>query len=172
MQDPAQVSAAARAGVGRFVVSTGEHIAALAACTDRRTRLVVDLRADTTALVPAILAQRHLEIIGLQHRLTVYDADPLGMQAIRDAVGEMARLRRVHGVLLTHICLDGLDLGDWAEMPRVLRHLDAALNDAAGAGCEHHRYPRPVVSVTPCESSFLLPTRPASSASRRARPRR
>lgn len=158
---PVQVPAAVHVGVGRFVVSTNEHIATLAACTDRRTCVIVDLGADIMALVPAILAQRHLRIVGVQHRIAANDTDPLGLQAIGTAVGEMSRLRRAHGVLLTHVCLDGLDLGDWSENRRVLRHLAAALNEAAGAACEHHRYPRPVVSVTPSPASFLLQLLPS-----------
>jgi len=151
----APIRGAVNAGAARFVVSSCRQIAILGDRADRTQRVVVDATDHAGgALASDVLTHPELELIGLHCNLDDPD-DAIGTVKLRQMVAEIVRIRRAHNVLLTRVSLAGLDVGEhWLE-PRILRRVAEAMGEVIGAACTQHRYPRPVLTVSPSRAALL-----------------
>ena len=146
---------AVNAEAARFVVDADSQIAILADSADRIQRVIVDATdhgGDT--LAAEVVTRRGLELIGLHCRLDDPD-DVIGAVKLREMIGEMARIRRHHGVLLTRISLAGMNVGDNCLELRILRRVAEAIGEVVGEACERYRYPRPALTVSPSRCALL-----------------
>ena len=151
----APIRRAVIAGAARFVVDASSQIAILADSADRTQPVVVDATEHAgDTLAAEVLTRRGLELIGLHCRLDDPD-DAIGAVKLREMIGEMARIRRHHGVLLTRISLAGLDVGELGLELRILRRVAEAIGEVVGEACAHHRLPRPALTVSPSRAALL-----------------
>jgi hypothetical protein len=143
----ATIRRAVDAGAARFVVSSSQQIAILAASAHRVLPVVLDATDNAVGgLAAEVLAHEAFDLIGLHCRLN--PDDPVGALTLRGAVAEMAWIRRRRGVLLSRITLAGLDVGERCE-PWIVRRVAEAIDEAIGDACARHRYPRPALTVAP-----------------------
>ena len=151
----APIRRAVNAAAARFVVDASSQIAILADSADRIQRVVVDA-ADHggETLATEVLTRPGLELIGLHCRLDDPD-DAIGAVKLRQMIGEMARIRRDHGVLLTRISLAGMNVGERCLELRILRRVAEAIGEVVGEACAHYRYPRPALTVSPSPADLL-----------------
>ena len=151
----APIRRAVNAAAARYVVDARSQIAILADSADRIQRVVVDATDHGgETLATEVLTRPGLELIGLHCRLDDPD-DAIGAVKLREMIGQMAQIRRHHGVLLTRISLAGMDVGDHCLELRILRRVAAAIGEVVGEACAHHRYPRPALTVSPSRSALL-----------------
>ena len=148
---PSAVRRAADAEVDKFVVDSVEQVALLDNAP-RIQRVLIDVTDESVDDMAAdVMSSNRLDLIGLHCRL---DADDDTAAAIvRGMVGQMSRVRRKYGVILTRLSLGGLVAtpGERRDLRRVVDMLDDAVED----GCARHRYPRPALVLTPALSALL-----------------
>jgi diaminopimelate decarboxylase len=145
---------AVNAEAARFVVSSSQHVARLAAHTQRQQRVLVDATADAVGgLVSDVLAHKELDLIGLHCRLET--GDVVGAVTLSRAIGEMSWIRRRYGVLVTQISLAGVDVGQHCER-WVLRRIYGAISEVIDDACARHRFPRPALTLAPSRGALLL----------------
>lgn len=144
---------AANIGVGRFVLDSTQQIAILADSAERTRRVMVDVtRRSADELAAQIGAHRRLELVGLHCRLG--DSDDVAA-VVPDMISQMAWLRREYGVTLMRIGLGDLDAGECDV--RGLRRVADIIDEAVENSCARHRYPRPVLTLSPSRSALLSP---------------
>ncbi|PTR31915.1 diaminopimelate decarboxylase [Rhodococcus sp. OK519] len=174
----AELRAAVSAGVGRIVVDSHTEIRLLSSLAQRRQKVLVratpgiDIHghsAVTTgiddqkfgfpltdghldAAVRLVLEQPNLELVGLHCHLGSQISDSsLFATAVERIVAQMGRIRREHGVILTHLNLGGghavpyLPGDPELDLTGLARVVDDALDDA----CARNRFPRPALTLEP-----------------------
>ena len=142
-----------RADAARVVVSSGEHVARVATYAQQRQQVLVDAAGDVAALVSEVLARGELDLVGVHCRLD--PGDVVGALTVSRAIGEMAWIRRTHGVLVTQISLADLDVGLRCER-WILRRVTAAISEVIDDACARHRFPRPTLTLAPSRGALLL----------------
>jgi hypothetical protein len=143
-----------RADAARVVVSSGQHVARVAAHAQQRQQVLVDAAADDVgALVSEVLAHGELDLVGVHCRLD--PGDVVGALTLSRAIGEMAWIRRTHGVLVTQISMANLDVGLRCEQ-WILRRVTGAMSEVIDDACARHRFPRPVLTLAPSRGALLL----------------
>ncbi|MEU7768231.1 diaminopimelate decarboxylase [Nocardia sp. NPDC049190] len=173
-----ELQAAVRSGVGRVVVDSLTEITLLSALATTPQRVLLRLSpgidvhghpavrtgvldqkfgfpigsAMAAEAIDRIMRQPNLTLIGFHCHLgsQIYDPDHYG-EAVRRMVGEMARVREDHGVIVTELDLGGghavaYRSGD-AEMN--LPELADVIEDALDAACARHHFPRPSIALEP-----------------------
>jgi len=141
------------ADAARFVVSSNRHVAWRAAHTVKGQQVLVDAAADDVgALAYEVLGHAGLDLTGLHCRLE--RGDVVGALTLSRAIGEMAWIRRRHGVLLTQISLANLDVGQRCER-WILRRVAGAISEVIDEACARHRFPRPALTVAPSRGALL-----------------
>ncbi|MFI2478285.1 diaminopimelate decarboxylase family protein [Nocardia xishanensis] len=196
-----ELRTAVRCGVGRIVVDSLTEITLLSALATTRQRVLVRLspgidvhghpavRTGVTdqkfgfplgseladEAVERILRRSNLELVGFHCHLgsQIYNPDFYG-EAIRRMIGEMARVRQIHGRILTELDLGGGHAVATSTRPDEVRRQPCAgpsageaaayrggdaemnvqelaevLDDALDAGCARHHFPRPRVALEP-----------------------
>ena len=138
-------------GVGRFVIGCSGQVSVLASGTRGPQRVLVDTTTEDHRAIAEVLASPRLQLIGLHVQLpSSTSAVRCYADAVGDLIGRMARLRREHGVLLTRLSVTGgMPLSPRPLTRKSLALLDAAIEDAIDDGCAHHRFPRPVLVLSP-----------------------
>lgn len=153
--DAALIRRAVSAGAARFVVGSSEEIAILAGSAGRTQRVVLDATDDAAGtLASEVLAHPRLELIGLHCSLGDTD-DAIGAAKLRRLIAEMSWIRREHGVLLTRVSLAGLDVGERALEPWILRRVAEAIGEVIGDECARHRHPRPALTVSLGQAALM-----------------
>jgi hypothetical protein len=138
---------------GRFVVRSSRHVSRLAAHTRTRQQVLIDTTAeDVSDLASDVLAHKELDLVGLHCRLE--PGDVVGALTLSRAIGEMAWIRRRYDVLVTHISLADLDVGQRCER-WVLRRVSGAISEVIDDACARHRFPRPALTLAPSRSALL-----------------
>jgi Pyridoxal-dependent decarboxylase, pyridoxal binding domain len=146
---------AVNVGVGRFVVDSVEQVAALATAMGRMRQVIVDVAApDVELLAAKVVENRRLNLIGLHCRLDD-NGDTTAVDAVQGMVAQMARLRRVHPVILTRISLANVDAGEGVERRALRRHAEA-VEDAVEDACIWFRHPRPALTLAPAPAVLLM----------------
>ena len=140
-------------GAARFVVSSRQHVARLAAHTGTRQQILIDANAEDVGSVASdILAHKEFDLVGLHCRLDT--GDVVGALTLSRAIGEMSWIRRQYGVLVTQISLAGSDVGQHCER-WVLRRVAGAISEVIDDACARHRFPRPALTLAPSRSALL-----------------
>ncbi len=153
----APIRRAVNAGVARVIVGSSHQIAILADSAEQNQRVVIDATDDSAcSLASEVFVRRGLDLIGLHCRLDAAD-DAIGAVKLREMIGDMARIRHDHAVLLTRISLAGMDVGEHCLELRILRRVAEAMGEVVGEACARHRYPRPALTLSPSRVA-LLPT--------------
>jgi len=138
---------AVNAGVGRFVVHSGQQIALLANSAQRTQRVLVDVTTQPADdLAAEIMSRQRLDLIGLHYRLG--DADrQSAADSVREMIAQMSWIRWKHAVILTRVSLaefHATEVGcDRSYLRGIAEDLDEAIDDA----CARYRYPRPALVV-------------------------
>ena len=146
------------AGVGKFVVKSGKQVVALAAgAAQRIQRVLIDVTDQCAEEMAAeVTSTNRLDLIGLHCQLGDAD-DETTADIVRGMIGQMSRVRRKHGVILTRLSLGGLEAiagcGDRSDLRRAAELLDDAVED----GCAWHRYPRPALVLSPSRGALVPP---------------
>ena len=149
---PSATRRAVDAGVGKFAVDSGQDVALLAGAR-RIQRVLIDVTdGSVDDLAADVMSGNRLDLIGLHCRLGD-PGDETAVEIVRGMVGQMSRVRRNYGVILTRLSLAGLVAisGERRDLRRVADMLDDAVED----GCARHRYPRPALVLTPARSALL-----------------
>ena len=148
---------AVNAGVGRFVVDSGQQIAMLASSAQGPLRVLVDVTTQSAdALATEVMSRQRLDLIGLHSRLGDSDQETAG-DTVGEMIAQMSWIRRKHGVILTRVSLAeaaATELCERSYLRGVAEDLDEAVDDA----CARYRYPRPAL-VLPMRRSALDPAR-------------
>lgn len=149
---------AVNAGVGRFVVHSGQQIALLASSAQRAQRVLVDVTTQSADVLAAeAMSRQRLDLIGLHCRLGDADRETAG-DSVREMIAQMSWIRWKYEVILTRVSLaefHATELGcDRGYLRGVSEDLDEAIDDA----CARYRYPRPAL-VLAMRQSALSPTR-------------
>ena len=98
---------AADAGAGRFVVDSGQQVAALSSSAAGTQRLLVDVTAQSADVLAAeVVARPRLDLIGLHCRVGDRHREPIG-EIVREMIAQMSWIRHQHAVILTRISLAG-----------------------------------------------------------------
>ena len=118
-------------------------------------RVLIDVTdASVDDLAADVMSSNRLDLIGLHRRLA--DADhETAAEIVRGMVGQMSRVRRKYGVILTRLSLAGSVATSACVERRDLRHVADMLDDAVEDGCARHRYARPALVLTPARSALL-----------------
>ncbi|BBY14450.1 type III PLP-dependent enzyme domain-containing protein [Mycolicibacterium litorale] len=142
--DVETVEAAVAAGVGRFVIGGWSEVMLLAGQPSAAHRVVVDVTAGTgERLAASVMSLGRLDVVGLRCSVS---GDAEAGEAVRRMIEQMARLRRLHGAILTRVCLAGYGRGD--VDPQELRRGVLGLQLAAEEACAALRYPRPALVLS------------------------
>jgi len=154
--DDASGSIAVDYGVGRFIVGSVEQVAILGSCVGRRKRRVlVDAGAEgLDGLVSAVSAEPRLELVGLHCRADGLDLVDLA-QSVFGMIGELARVRREHAIVLPRLSLGDVDLTEYGGDPRSVRLAAELIDDVVEEGCIEFRYLRPALTVSPGRATVL-----------------
>lgn len=148
---------AVNAGVGRFVVQSGQQIALLASCARRPQRLLVDVTAQSAdTLVGEIMARQRLDLIGLHCRLGDAGREAAG-ERLQEMIAQMSLIRSKHDVILTRASIAEFHAAEVACDRSYLRVVSEDLDDAIDDACARYRYPRPALVVA-MRRSALSPT--------------
>ncbi len=142
--DVETVEGAVAAGVGRFVLGGWSDVMLLAGRASSH-RVVVDVTERTgERLAASVMSMGRLDVVGL--RCSVSGGEAEAGEAVRRMISQMARLRRMHGVILTRVCLSGYGRGD-ADSGELRRGV-LGLQLAAEEACASLRYPRPALVLS------------------------
>ncbi|MCV7422117.1 hypothetical protein H7K45_16320 [Mycobacterium yunnanensis] len=144
---------AANIGVGGYVIGSAGQAAVLATAVTRRTPIVVDVTDDDGALEHAIRRTSPLELVGVRMRLVGGRVSHLG-EATSAVMATMADVRLRHGILMTRLNLADVEMRGLT--PGLVARSAAAIEDAVDESCARHRFPRPIVVLSPPTN----PTRP------------
>jgi hypothetical protein len=138
---------AVNAGVGRFVVHSGQQIALLASCAQRPQRLLVDVTAQPAdVLAAAIMAGQRLDLIGLHCRLGDAGRDAAG-DSVREMIAQMSWIRCKYDVILTRVSLAEFHAAEVGCDRSYLRVVSEDLDEAIDDACARYRHPRPALVV-------------------------
>jgi hypothetical protein len=138
---------AVNAGVGRFVVQSGQQIALLASCAQRPQRLLVDVTARTAdALTAQIMARQRLDLIGLHCRLGDAGREATG-DIVQEMIAQMSWIRCKHDVILTRVSIAEFHAAEVGCDRGYLRVVSEDLDEAIDDACARYRYPRPALVV-------------------------
>ncbi|MGE2717007.1 decarboxylase [Mycolicibacterium litorale] len=143
-RDVETVEAAVACGVGRFVVAGWPDVMLLAGRPVSAHRVVVDVtEASGERLATSVMSLGRLDVVGLR---CCVSADFEAGEAVRRMIEQMARLRRMHGVILTRVCVSGYGRGDAdaGELRARVHRLQLAAEEA----CACLRYPRPALVLS------------------------
>jgi diaminopimelate decarboxylase len=144
-RDVEAVEAAVTAGVGRFVIGGWSEVMLLAGRQASSHRVVVDVTEGTgERLAASVMSMGRLDVVGLRCSVSGDESD--AAEAVHRMIEQMARLRRMHGVILTRVCLAGYGRGD--ADPQELRRGVLGLQLAAEEACAALRYPRPALVLS------------------------
>lgn len=138
-------------GAGRFVIGCHGQVSVLESCARGPHRVVVDMTALDPRAIEKVVTSPRLQLIGLHLEV---DSSASTVQrfaeVIAELIAQMAHIRRRHGVLLTRISVGGgAALTPRPLTRRSLAPLNSAIEDAIDDGCARHRFPRPVLVVSP-----------------------
>ena len=138
---------AVNAGVGRFVVHSGQQIGLLASCAQRPQRLLIDVTNHTAdALAAEIMARQRLDLIGLHSGLGDADRETAG-DRVQEMIAQMSWIRGKHGVILTRVSLAEFQAAEAGCDRSLLRGISDDLDEAIDDACARYRYPRPALVV-------------------------
>ena len=138
---------AVNAGVGRFVVHSGQQIGLLASCAQRPQRLLIDVTNRTAdALAAEIMASQRLDLIGLHCRLGDADRETAG-DRVKEMIAQMSWIRGKHDVILTRVSLAEFHAAEAGCDRSYLRGVSDDLDEAIDDACARYRYPRPALVV-------------------------
>jgi hypothetical protein len=145
---------AVNAGVGRFVVHSGQQVALLASSAQRPQRVLVDVTTQSGDVLAAeVMSRQRLDLIGLHCRLGGADR-ATALDSVREMVAQMSWIRWKYGVILTRVSLaefHATELGcDRSYLRGVSEDLDEAIDDA----CARCRYPRPALVLATTRSAL------------------
>ena len=144
------------AGVGRVVVNSSTHVAALAAVACRRQRVLLQVTdRPVEGLAEDVVASECLDLIGLHRRLT--PGEP-GAAAVVAMISTMQRIADQLGVIAARLSLADVDVADWGRKAVDLTAMSEAIGDAVETGCIAARFGRPAVTVSP-SAAVLVPGR-------------
>lgn len=147
---------AVNAGVGRFVVNSIQQVAILASSAQRPQRVLIDVTSETAEELAAEVGScGRLDPIGLHCQLGDAD-DDAARGIVFSMVAQMSRIRREYGVILTRVSLVEGESSDWRCDRSDLCRVAEVLNDAVEDGCARHRYPQPVLVLSPRRSAVIL----------------
>jgi diaminopimelate decarboxylase len=151
------VRLAANAGVGRFVVRSGQQLALLASCAQRPQRLLVDVTAQSADVLAAdVMARHRLDLIGLHCRLGDAGRDAAS-ERLQEMIAQMSWIRSKHDVILTRMSIAEFHAAEVGCDRSYLRVVSEALDEAIDDACARYRYPRPALVVA-MRRSALSPT--------------
>jgi diaminopimelate decarboxylase len=147
---------AVNARIGRFVVNSSQQLAILASGDRRPQRVLIDVTAESAdALATEVVSRGRLDLIGLHCGLGD-TGDAAARSAVFDMVGQMSRIRREYGVILTRLSFAEGEARDGccerSDPSRVAGVLDDAVEDASA----RYRYPQPVLVLSPRRSALLV----------------
>jgi diaminopimelate decarboxylase len=130
---------AVNAGVGQFVVSSGQQVAILAHWARIPQRVLVDVTTQPAdGLSTTVLGADRMELIGLYCRV---DDDDRFADVVGGMVEEMAQIRWDRGVLVTRLSLATTVSG-------CPRRMGETIEDALDEACARFRFPRPSVALS------------------------
>ena len=149
---------AVNARIGRFVVNSSQQIAIVAGGDRGPRRVLVDVTSESAgALATEVASRGRLDLIGFHCQLG--DAgDDAARSAVFDMVGQMSRIRREYGVILTRLSFAEDEASDWRCERSDVSRVAEVLNDAVEDASARYRYPQPVLVLSPRRSA-LLPAR-------------
>jgi diaminopimelate decarboxylase len=148
---------AVNAGVGRFVVHSGQQVALLASCAQRPQRLLVDMTETSADVLTAdVMARHRLDLIGLHCRLGDAGRDAAS-ERLQEMIAQMSWIRSKHDVILTRMSIAEFHAAEVGCDRSYLRVVSEALDEALDDACARYRYPRPALVVA-IRRSALSPT--------------
>lgn len=137
-------------------MNSSHQIAILVSGDRRPQRVLIDVTSESAgALVTEVASRGRLDLIGLHCQLG--DAgDAAARSAVLDMVGQMSRIRRECGVILTRLSFAEGEAGDWCCERSGLSRVAEVLNDAVEDASARYRYPQPVLVLSPRRSALLV----------------
>lgn len=149
---------AVNAGVGKFVVNSGQQIAMLAGCGPPPQRVLLDVTNESAeVLATDVMARQRLCLIGLHCRLGDTDHDSVE-DIVQEMIAQMSWVRREFEVILTRVSLGEFDAAELSCDRNDLRGISDALEEAVEDSCARYRYPRPAL-VLSLRHSAVNPSR-------------
>lgn len=136
-----------QAGAGRLVVRSQNQLDAIADVARTTQRVMVDLSTCADPhLVMRVASYRRLELIGVHHRLTLFD-ERSNEATVGAMIAAIACVRKRYGHIVTRLSFAGIAAIDGDLTPRKLRAVAEELETTVEEACARFRYPRPALVI-------------------------